>query len=128
VNPGMSGYGRVMVNVMTYSCAYQTGVFSSVMANVTSVPGVSKIVTQAPSGIVEFSTHLGKLTVRRNMKCMRSLTVSNYLTPPTLSPISGAVLLGYLLILPPRTLYRVVQLARERTPRRTVTIRPGIMP
>lgn len=128
MNPGMSGYGRVMVNVTTYSCAYQTGVFSSVMANVTSVPGLSKIVTQAPSGIVEFSTHLGKLTVRRNMKCMRSLTVSNYLTPPTLSPISGAVLLGYLLILPPRTLYRVVQLARERTPRRTVTIRPGIMP
>ena len=97
------------------------------MADVTSVSGVSKIVTQATGGIVEFSTHLGKLTVRRNMKCMRPLTVGNYLTPPTLSPISGAVLLSYLLILPPRTLDRMVQLTRERPPRRTVTIRSGIV-
>lgn len=78
----------------------KTGVFSSVVANVTSVSGVSKIVTQMPGGIVEFSTHLGKLSVRRNMKCMRSLTVGNYLAPPTLSPVSGAVLFCYLLVLP----------------------------
>jgi hypothetical protein len=95
----------------------KTGILSSVMADVTSVSGLSKIITHAPGGIVEFSTHLGKLAVRRNMKCMWSLTVGNYLTPSTLSPISGAVLFGYLLILPPRTLDRVVQLARERIPR-----------
>jgi hypothetical protein len=97
------------------------------MANVTSVSGVGKIVTQALGGIIEFLPHLGKLTVRRDMKCMRSLTVGNYLTSPTLSPISRAVLLGYLLILPPRTFDRVVQLAGERTSRRTVTIKPCIM-
>jgi hypothetical protein len=118
-----------MVDVTAaYSCAYQTGVFSSAMTDVTSVSGVSQIVTQALGGIVELSTHLGKLTIRRNMKCMRSLTVGNYLTPSTLSPISGAVFFGYLPILPPRTLDRVVQLARESIPRRTRTIRPSIMP
>jgi hypothetical protein len=116
-----------MVDVATFSYAYQTGVFSSVVANVTSVSGVSKIVTQAPGGIVEFSTHLGKLTVRRNMKRMWSLTVGNHLTPPTLSPIPGAVLFGYLLILPPRALDRMVRFARKKIPRRTVTIRPGTM-
>ena len=94
------------------------------MADVTSVSGVSQIVTQVPGGIVEFSTHLGKLTIRGNMKRMRSLTVGNYFTPSTLSPISGAVFFGYLLILHPRTLDRVVQLARKSISRRTGTIRP----
>jgi hypothetical protein len=77
---------------------------SLIVANVTPVSGTGKIVAKVPGGIVEFTAHFCKLTVRRNVDRMRSLTVGNYLAMPALSAISGAVLLGYLLVLLPRAL------------------------
>jgi hypothetical protein len=99
----------------------------SIVANVASVSGVSKIVTKAPGGIIEFVAHLRKLAVRRDVNCAWSLTIGHYLALSTTCTIFGTVLLGYLLILRPRTLDRMVQFARKRTARRNMTIRAGIM-
>jgi hypothetical protein len=79
-----------------------------VVANVTSVSGVSQVVAKTPGGIVELTAHFCQLTVRRNVNCMRSLTVGHYLALSTLRAIPDATLLGYLLILFPRAFDRMI--------------------
>ena len=94
------------------------------MAFITSI---GEVVAQAPDSLVEFSTHIGALTIGRNVYRVRLLAIGDYFTSPTLRSILGAIFLGYLPVLFPGALSRMIRLARIRRSWLSDTVSSGVM-